>query len=126
MRPVFAAVLALAAGIVLGVFGVTSLMAQKPPKAYAIAEIEVADPGEFMKFAPAGEKTVLEAGGRFLARGEPIGLSGGAPPGRLVVIEFASMDELRKWWNDPDWQEALKSGERHAKFQTMAIEGAPP
>jgi uncharacterized protein (DUF1330 family) len=125
VRAAAAATAALLVGILIGSAGVATLKADRRPAAYAVAEIEVTDPHGFMQFAPEGERAVLEAGGKFLARGEPVGLSGD-PPTRLVLVQFESMEALRLWWDRPDWQEARKNGERYAKFQIVGIEGSPP
>src|SRR5215831_15144731 len=55
-----------------------------------------------------------------------ISLSGEPPKGRLVIVQFESMDQLQKWWNNPEWQAAHKKGEQYAKFRDMAIEGVSP
>jgi uncharacterized protein (DUF1330 family) len=68
---------------------------------------EVNDQDNYMKVvAPVAEKTTAEAGGRFLARGKPVSLSGEPPRGRLVIVQFENMDQLQKWWNNPEWQAA--------------------
>jgi uncharacterized protein (DUF1330 family) len=99
----------LLAGIAIGAFGVHTFDAQKRPPAYVVAD-----------------KTTAEAGGRFLARGKPVSLSGEPPRGRLVIVQFENMDQLQKWWNNPEWQAAHKKGEQYAKFRDMAIEGVGP
>jgi len=111
-------------GIGIGAFGVRTLHAQKKAPAYIVADNEITDLDNYMKVvAPVAEKTTAAAGGRFLARGKPMSLSGDPPKGRLVIVQFENMDQLQKWWNDPEWQAAHKKGEQFAKFRDMAIEG---
>jgi uncharacterized protein (DUF1330 family) len=76
--------------------------------------------------APVAEKTTAGAGGHFLARGKLVSLSGEPPRGRLVIVQFENMDQLQKWWNNPEWQAAHNKGEQYAKFRDMAIEGVSP
>jgi uncharacterized protein (DUF1330 family) len=100
---------------------------EKRPPAYVVADNEVNDQDNYMKVvAPVAEKTTAEAGGRFLARGKPVSLSGEPPRGRLVIVQFENMDQLQKWWNNPEWQAAHKKGEQYAKFRDMAIECVSP
>jgi uncharacterized protein (DUF1330 family) len=118
---------ALLAGIGVGAFGVHTLHAQKAPPAYIVADNEVTDPDNYTKeVIPVAAKTIAAAGGRFLARGKAISLFGEPPKGRFVIVQFESMDQLQKWWNNPEWQAAHKKGEQYAKFRDMAIEGVTP
>ena len=127
MKTASATALVLLAGIGIGAFGVHTLHAQKRPPAYIVADNEVIDQDNYLKLvAPVAEKTIAAAGGRFLARGKAISLSGEPPKGRLVIVQFESMDQLQKWWNDPEWQAAHKKGEQYARFRDMAIEGVSP
>jgi len=127
MKTAWATASALLAGIAIGAFGVHTVDAQKRPPAYVVADNEVNDQDNYMKVvAPVAEKTTAEVGGRFLARGKPVSLSGEPPRGRLVIVQFENMDQLQKWWNNPEWQAAHKKGERYAKFRDMAIEGVSP
>jgi uncharacterized protein (DUF1330 family) len=124
MRTDIATTLAMLAGIGIGAFGVQTLHAQKRAPAYVVADNEITDLDNYMKeVAPVAERTTAAAGGRFLARGKPMSLSGDAPRGRLVIVQFENMDQLQKWWNNPEWQAAHKKGEQFAKFRDMAIEG---
>ena len=127
MKTAYLTALALLAGAGIGVSGVQTLQAQKRPLAYVVADNQVTDQDNYMKeVAPIAEKAIHAAGGRFLARGEPISLYGEPPMGRLIIIQFENMDQLRKWWNDPEWQAAHKKGEQYAKFRDLAIEGVRP
>jgi uncharacterized protein (DUF1330 family) len=119
MKIASATALALLAGIAIGAFGVHALHAQKKPPAYIIADNKVTDQDNYMKVAtPVAEKTTAAAGGRFLARGKAISLSGEPPKGRLVIVQFESMDQLQKWWNNLEWQAA--------HISRLAIEGVSP
>ena len=127
MKTALATASALLIGIAMGALIVRTVEAQKRPPAYIVADNEVTDLDNYMKVvAPVAEKTTAEAGGRFLARGKPVSLSGEPPKGRLVIVQFENMDQLQKWWNNPEWQAAHKKGEQYAKFRDMAIEGRGP
>jgi len=127
MKTASATAVALLAGIAIGAFGVQTLHAQKGAPAYIVADNQVTDQDNYTKVvAPVAENTSAAAGVRFLASGKAISLSGEPPKGRLVIVQFESMDQLQKWWNNPEWQAAHKKGEQYAKFRDMAIEGVSP
>lgn len=50
------------------------------------------------------------------------GLEGVAPEA-VVVLEFASMDEARAWYNNEDYQRALPMRLKAAKYQAFIVEG---
>ena len=84
---------------------------EKAVAAYIIAEIEVQDPTGYDKYRPLAGATVAQYGGRFASRGGEVEiLEGGGEPKRVVVIEFADMAAAKRWYNSPEYQEALKSG----------------
>jgi uncharacterized protein (DUF1330 family) len=81
------------AGIGIGAFGVQTLHAQKRAPAYIVADNEITDLDNYMKeVAPVAERTTAAAGGRFLARGKPMSLSGDPAKGRLVIVQFENME----------------------------------
>lgn len=95
--------------------------------AYVIAEVEVTDPAaydEYRKLVPA---TIARYGGKFLVRGGATETKeGGWHPKRLVVLEFASMDQARKWYHSPEYAPALALRNKAARSKLLLVEGAPP
>lgn len=48
------------------------------------------------------EATFKPFGGRFIVRGgDAVPLEGVSPKGRLVIIEFDSMERAKAWYNSP-------------------------
>ena len=94
--------------------------------AYVVAEVEVTDPAvyeEYRKLVPA---TIAKYGGKFLVRGGAVEVKeGGWQPKRLVVLEFASMDQARKWYASPEYAPALALRARAARSKVLLVEGAP-
>ena len=94
--------------------------------AYVVAEVEVTDPAvyeEYRKLVPA---TIAKYGGKFLVRGGAVEVKeGGWQPKRLVVLEFASMDQARKWYASPEYAPALALRARAACSKVLLVEGAP-
>lgn len=92
--------------------------------AYLIAQVEVTDPdryGEYVKLAPiAAEKY----GGRYLARGgETAALEGNWQPQRLVIVEFPSLEQARRFYDSPEYQEARQARSGAANMKMLAVEG---
>ena len=44
--------------------------------------------------------------------------------GRVVILEFESLEQVEAFYNSPEYQEAKKHREGAAEFQMMAVEGA--
>jgi uncharacterized protein (DUF1330 family) len=93
--------------------------------AYVILDIEVTDPAgyeEYKKLAPAA---VALYGGRYVARGGKVEtLEGDWSPSRLVILEFASVEQAKAWLNSPEYAPTLAMRHQYAKSQTIVVEGA--
>jgi uncharacterized protein (DUF1330 family) len=73
--------------------------------AYIIVDIDIHDaPGleEYRKQVPA---TVAQYGGRFVVRGGKFEiLEGDWQPRRLVVLEFPSVEQARRWYDSEEYR----------------------
>ena len=88
---------------------------------YVIAEIEITDPTAFEEYRKQVPATVQKYGGRFLARGGTVHtLEGGWQPKRLVVLEFPSVEQARRWYDSEEYREPkalrLKAGQADMIF----------
>jgi uncharacterized protein (DUF1330 family) len=93
--------------------------------AYVIGEIEVTDPATYEDYRKQVGAVLAKYGGRFLARGgkvEP--LEGGWSPKRLVLLEFASMEQALKWYRSPDYAPLIKLRQKASRGKLVAVEGA--
>jgi uncharacterized protein (DUF1330 family) len=92
--------------------------------AYVIVDIEVLDPimyEEYKKLAPA---TIELYGGRYLARGgRTEKLEGDWTPSRLVIPQFESLEQAKKWVNSPEYSEARKMRLATTNSKMVMIEG---
>lgn len=131
MRQYFGVGLGMLVGVVIGAAAITGLHAQGKPQVLLVTEIDVTDPDSYGKeFAPKAQATIKAAGGRFIAIGgtagagaKPIIPMAGTPPKRITIQAWESMDALNAWYKSPDYQAALKIGEKYATFRRYAIEG---
>lgn len=95
--------------------------------AYLIAEIQLHDPETYARYRSRTPEIVARYGGRFLVRGgEAEMLEGEAPPGRIVVIEFADRAAARGFYDSPEYQEIMPLRQRASRGRLVLVEGAPP
>ena len=93
--------------------------------AYVIADVNVTDPktyDEYRKLVPA---TIDKYGGRFLVRGGAFEIEEGDwKPSRVVVLEFPSMEQARKWYHSKEYAPALALRLKAASTKAILVEGA--
>ena len=95
--------------------------------AYVIADLTVTNPDGYAPYRPLAAATVAQHGGRFIVRGGELeSLEGGWTPGRIVIIEFPSMQAARGWYNSPEYQSALKLRLANSTGRVVMVDGAPP
>jgi uncharacterized protein (DUF1330 family) len=116
--------LAMLVGAVLGGAAIQALHAQASPPVYMIAINEVSDQDGYAKeYVSPARKSVKDHGGEYVAAGPGIQLAGNLPHGPVVILRWQSMEALEAWRNSPDFQAALKIGEKYAKFNIVAVNG---
>ena len=74
--------------------------------AFLIADETITDPEQFDAYKRAVLPLIVKHGGRFLSRGadaELLETGSGWTPGRLVIIEFPSMEALKGWYDSPEY-----------------------
>ena len=112
------------AAAALGGAAVQALHAQAKPPIYMIAINEVSDPNGYAKeYVPPAQKSVKDHGGEYVAAGPATRVAGNLPHGPVVILRWESMEALQRWLNSPDFQAALKVGEKYAKFNIVAVAG---
>ncbi len=111
-------------GIAIGAVVVQSLHAQTKPPVYMIAINEVSNQEGYTKeYLPAAQKSIKDHGGVYVAAGPGTQVAGNLPNGRVVILRWESMEALQAWRNSPDYQAALKMGEKYAKYNIIAVNG---
>ena len=122
---------ALITGSIVGIAGARAAnvaSAAAAPKAYIIAQIDVADPVAYRPYAEQAATIVASFGGHYLARGGATkSIEGEAPSNRVAVIEFPSMEALEKFEASPEYT-AVKPIRQHASKSSriFAVEGVAP
>ena len=124
MKARFDIALSMAVGAVLGGAAIQALHAQAKPPVYMIAINEVGDQERYAKeYVSPAQKSVKDHGGEYVAAGPGTQLAGNFPNGPVVILRWESMEALQGWRNSPDFQAALKIGEKYAKFNIIAVNG---
>jgi uncharacterized protein (DUF1330 family) len=94
--------------------------------AYIIADVTVTDPAtmeEYRKLVPA---TLAPFGGRFVVRGGAHQtLEGDWKPNRLVVLEFPSLEQARRWYDSEQYREPKAMRLRAGRTNLVIVDGLP-
>lgn len=94
--------------------------------AYVIVDVHIEDPVVYEEYKSLTPAAIAAYGGRFVVRGgEAETLEGDWVPGRLVVVEFESMDRAREWWYSPEYARAKSLRQQSSRTQMILVEGAP-
>jgi uncharacterized protein (DUF1330 family) len=93
--------------------------------AYVIVDIDVHDaPGleEYRKQVPA---TVAQHGGRFVVRGGKFEtLEGTWQPKRLVVLEFPSVEQAKRWYDSAEYRPLKAMRLKASTSNLILVDGA--
>jgi uncharacterized protein (DUF1330 family) len=123
MRIRYAVGLSLLAGVTIGAAAVQGLHAQAKPKAYTITELQTIDAKAAADFAKRISEVQMKAGGRNFRTGggKVVGLEGPAPPQRVAITEWDSLEKAEAFWKSKEWMDlgperdkALKTIRRYA------------
>ena len=91
---------------------------------YVIADVEVTDPACYAEYRDKVPATVAAYGGRFLVRGGPHQVAEGSwHPHRVVVLEFPSMEQARRWYESEDYRGPKALRQAAARTDVIFVEG---
>ncbi|MGA8663502.1 MAG: DUF1330 domain-containing protein [Thermoplasmata archaeon] len=93
--------------------------------AYLLAEVKWHDLAMRDDYVAQIQSTLDLHGGRIinLPSVEPLTLEGEWTPLRLVVIEFATMDALKNWYDSQEYAPLKRLREHGARSNLVAVEG---
>ena len=124
MKARFGMALSMVMGAALGGAAIQALHAQAKPPVYMIAINEVSDQERYAKeYVSPAQKSVKDHGGEYVAAGPGTQVAGNLPHGPVVILRWESMEALQGWRNSPEFQAAIKIGEKSAKFNIVAVDG---
>ena len=92
--------------------------------AYLISIVNVKNPEQYMEYAKRANQAAAKYGGKFPLRGAPLQVMEGRAPGeRVVVSEWESAEQARKYYNSPEYAEAKTKRVNVAEATIMLFEG---
>lgn len=92
--------------------------------AYVLVEVNVTDSQLFSEYTKGVPATIAAYGGKYLVRGGGVDAKeGGWAPKRVVVLEFPSMDQARKWYHSPEYKPLLEMRLKAADSKLILVEG---
>ncbi len=92
--------------------------------AYIIARVAVTDWDRYREYTKVTPAAIARFGGRFIVRGgQMVTLEGPPETGRVVIIEFPSLDQAKAFYHSEEYSAVRKLREGAATGQFLAIEG---
>lgn len=92
--------------------------------AYVVVDIEVTDPERYKEYVKLAPQTVELYGGKYIARGgQNETLEGEWQAKRLVILEFPSVEQAKKWLDSPEYAPARKLRHQYARTNMVVVEG---
>lgn len=96
-------------------------------KAYILVDVTINDPVRYEEYKKLTPPSLEKYEGKFIVRGGTTEtLEGDWNPGRLVVLEFPSLEKAKAWWNSPEYApgKALRQATAHTNL--IVVEGLNP
>jgi len=94
---------------------------------YLLVQAKVSDPLAYETYKKLAEVAISKYQGRYLARGGQIEVLEGnwSKPERLVLVEFASVEQARKFYNSPEYVAARAARKDAASMNMLVVQGLP-
>jgi uncharacterized protein (DUF1330 family) len=92
--------------------------------AYIIVDVEITEPVGYEDYKRQTPSSVAQYGGRFIVRGgRAENLEGDWSPNRMVVVEFPSVEQAKKWWSSSEYAPAKALRQRCGRTRMIVVEG---
>ncbi|MGC1241840.1 MAG: DUF1330 domain-containing protein [Chryseosolibacter sp.] len=93
-------------------------------KAYVIVDVRITDPERYEAYKKLTPGSLEPYDGKFIVRGaETETLEGSWNPGRIVVLEFPSLEKARAWWSSEGYAPAKALRQSASVTQMILVEG---
>ena len=93
-------------------------------RGYLVASLDVRDAEAYAPYREQVPEIIARHGGRYLVRGGDFEvMEGEAPFSRLVVVEFASVEAARAFYDDPDYRRIISRRTDNASGTLVIAEG---
>lgn len=95
--------------------------------AYIVVEVDVKDPERFEDYRAMVPASLEVYGGKYLVRGGAMeNLEGDWKPPRMVILEFDSVEQAKRWWDSDEYREARDLRQEAADTRMIVVEGYSP
>ena len=92
--------------------------------AYVIADVDVTDPVSYEEYKKGTPASIAAFGGKFIVRGGAAeALEGEWKPNRIVVLEFENIEQARKWYDSPGYQELKALRQSASRGSLLLVDG---
>jgi len=92
--------------------------------AYAILDFEMRDPSRMREYLEKVPAIIHKFGGRYLARGGKTEiLEGGWEPNLIVVVEFPSTEDAKRFYNCEEYKEFKEARHKAGPSNLILVEG---
>lgn len=92
--------------------------------AYAIFEINITDPERYEDYKRLAPPALAAYGGKYLTRGGRTEvMEGDWAPGRIVIVEFPSIEKAQEFLDSPEYSEARALRHLTATTQAIVVQG---
>jgi uncharacterized protein (DUF1330 family) len=92
--------------------------------AYLVTHLKVSDPHKYQAYTALTPAPLFAAGGRMLARGPAEVIEGRWDEGRIVILEFPTLEAARSFYDSDGYRQAIQA--RHGAtefFDTVIVPG---
>ncbi len=94
--------------------------------AYIIVNIEITDPERYKEYVKVAPASIARHGGKYLVRGgKTEKLEGVWEPKRVVVLEFDTYENAKRWWSCDEYAGPKKLRQSAALTNMILVEGMP-
>jgi uncharacterized protein (DUF1330 family) len=93
-------------------------------KAYVIVDVKIHDHSRYDDYKQLTPASLVPFDGKFVVRGGTTEtLEGNWEPGRIVVLEFPSMERAKAWWSSEGYAPAKAIRQASSETRMIVVEG---
>jgi uncharacterized protein (DUF1330 family) len=95
--------------------------------AYLIVDLEVLDQAGFEEYRKQVPETIARYGGRYIVRGGRMDvLEGDWRPTRVVILEFPSVEQAKRWYDSEEYRAPKALRMKTARTNLVLVESVQP
>lgn len=92
--------------------------------AYIIVDVTIENAENYAGYVKLTPATIAAYEGKFIVRGgQTQVLEGDWQPGRIVVLEFPSVEKAKQWWASEEYAPAKAIRQANANTKMIVVEG---